>query len=468
MLPASPMRTDVIPPQVHDLCRALRDGGHEAFVVGGCVRDLVRDDHLRIKDWDVTTSASPHEVVRIFGKRAIPTGLAHGTVTVLCGHGDARMPIEVTTYRGEGAYSDGRRPDAVTFVRTLEEDLARRDFTMNALALDPTTAELRDVYGGVADIERRTIRAVGEARARFGEDGLRALRAVRFAAQLEFSVDPGTLAAIPETLDVFAKVSMERVRDEMMKILAARQPSRGLSLMADTGLLARAVPELAESFGVTQNRHHAFDVWSHTLATVDACRNDPIVRWAALLHDVAKPRTRAAKDGEPGEYTFFRHDLVGADMAEAILKRLRFPNREREEIVGLVRNHMFWYSPEWTDATVRRFLVRIGPEAFEPLVELRVGDVVGRGRGEDPETEIGELRRRVAETLAKAQALKVSDLAIGGRDLIGELGLRPGPLLGEILRALLERVIEDPALNEREALLALARAHAATGAPTDG
>ena len=440
MLPPQAMRTDVIPPQVQALCAALRARGHEAFVVGGCVRDLVRDDHPRIKDWDVTTSASPQEVVRLFGRRAIPTGLQHGTVTVLSGQGDARMPIEVTTYRGEGAYSDGRRPDTVTFVRTLEEDLARRDFTMNALALDPATGELRDVYGGLADIGARTIRAVGDPRARFGEDGLRALRAVRFAAQLEFTVAPDTLAAIPETLDVFARVSMERVRDEMMKILSARQPSRGLGLMAETGLLARAVPELAESLGVQQNRHHAFDVWTHTLATVDAARNDPVVRWAALLHDVAKPRTRAPKDGEPGEFTFFRHDLVGADMSEAILKRLRFPNRERDEIVGLVR---------------------IGPDAFPRLIDLRVADVVGRGRGEDPEGEIGELRRRAEETIEKAQALKVSDLAIGGRDLMGVLRLPPGPLLGEILRALLERVIDDPAQNEREALLAAAREHVA-------
>lgn len=452
------MDLTAIPGQVRELCRALRHKGHEAFVVGGCVRDLLRGVHRDVNDWDVTTSARPDEVRAVFGpKKTIPTGIAHGTVTVLIGHGDDRMPIEVTTYRGEGAYSDGRRPDSITFVRTLEEDLARRDFNMNAVALDPEDGRLVDPFGGAEEIRRRLIRAVGDAQARFSEDGLRPLRAVRFAAQLEFEIDPATFAAIPATLDVFARVSMERVRDEMLKIMASPRPSRGLDLMQRAGLLGRVIPELEEAVGCAQNRHHSHDVWTHTLATVDACQGGPIERFGALLHDVAKPRTRAAKDDEPGEFTFYRHDVVGADLTDEILRRLKFSNKERELVAAMVRHHMFWYTPEWSDATVRRFMMRVGPEVLPPLFRLRAADVIGRGRGEDPDAELGELRRRVERVEAEAQALKVSDLAISGKDLLGELGLAPGPRVGEILRALLEVVVEDPTANQRDRLLELAR-----------
>jgi tRNA nucleotidyltransferase (CCA-adding enzyme) len=452
------MDLSIVPAQVKAVVAELEKRGFEAYIVGGCVRDLLRGQHGHIKDWDVTTSATPTEVVAAFGpRRTIPTGMQHGTVTVLSGHGDARLSIEVTTYRGEGAYSDGRRPDSVTFVRSLEEDLARRDFNMNAIALDPHTGALRDPFDGAGDIAARVIRAVGVPLDRFREDGLRCMRAVRFAAQLEFTLDAATYDAIPGALDVFDKVSMERVRDELMKTLGARRPSLGLDPMQRSGLLARAVPELVASVGVSQNRHHAHDVWNHVLATVDACTPDPVVRLGALLHDVAKPATRAPKEDEPGEFTFYRHDLVGADMAEAICQRLRLSNKDRELVVAMVKNHMFWYSPEWSDATVRRFIIRVGPEVIPPLFALREADVIGRGRGEDPETELGELRRRIEGVVAAAQALKVSDLAIGGRELIAELGLAPGPILGQILRALLDRVVEDPALNDRERLLELAR-----------
>jgi tRNA nucleotidyltransferase (CCA-adding enzyme) len=447
-----------VPDDVVALCRKLREAGFEAWLVGGAVRDLLRKQPA--KDFDVATSAAPAEVTRVFGrKRTIPTGEKHGTVTVLTERDGEKAQVEVTTYRGEGAYSDGRRPDAVVFVRTLDEDLKRRDFTMNAIAYDPLAAELADPYGGQKDLADGRIRAVGDPLERFREDGLRAMRAVRFAAQHEFAIDPPTEAAIPQALDVFAKVSAERVRDELLKILSARRPSIGLELMHTTGLLGKTIPELLEGVGFTQNRYHAHDVWHHTLAAVDATDRigDPpwLVRFAALLHDVAKPRTAADKPDAPGERTFFRHEHVGAAMAEDITRRLKLSTRERETIVNLVGNHMFWYTPEWSDGTVRRFISRVGPEQLDALFALRAGDVRARGHGEEPGVEVDELRARVAEQIAQQSALKITDLAVGGGDVMQVLGVPPGPIIGEVLRRLLERVLDDASLNERERLIAL-------------
>jgi tRNA nucleotidyltransferase (CCA-adding enzyme) len=447
-----------VPKDVVELCKTLRDAGYEAWLVGGAVRDLLRGKPA--KDFDVATSAQPADVTRIFGrKRTIPTGEKHGTVTVLTEREGVRQHVEVTTYRGEGAYTDGRRPDEVTFVNSLDEDLKRRDFTMNAIAYDPLDDVLADPYGGQADLAARRIRAVGDPLERFREDGLRTMRAVRFAAQHELEIDPPTLAAIPEAIDVFKKVSAERVRDELCKILAARKPSIGLELMRTTGLLAETIPELLEGVGMHQNRWHKHDVWHHTLAAVDAtdCTGDPpwLVRFAALLHDVAKPRTAKPKEDSPAENTFFRHEHVGAAMSEEIGKRLKLSNQERETIVNLVGNHMFWYTPEWSDGTVRRFISRVGVEHLDGLFALRAGDVRARGQGEEPGTEIDELKQRVEHELANAAALKITDLAVGGGDVMQVLGCKPGPIIGDVLRALLERVLDDASLNDRDKLRAL-------------
>ena len=447
-----------VPADVVELCQKLRDGGFEAWVVGGAVRDLLRG--AAAKDFDVATSAQPADVTRIFGrKRTIPTGEKHGTVTVLTERGGEKQHVEVTTYRGEGAYSDGRRPDAVVFVRTLDEDLKRRDFTMNAIAYDPLADALVDPYGGQRDLAARVIRAVGDPLERFLEDGLRAMRAVRFAAQLEFAIDPPTERAIPDAIEVFRKVSAERVRDELVKILGAKKPSIGLELMRTTGLLAASIPELLEGVGMHQNRFHAHDVWHHTLAAVDATElgGDPpwLVRFAALLHDVAKPRTAAPKEDSPSENTFYRHESVGAAMAEEICRRLKLANAERDTIVNLVGNHMFWYTPEWSDGTVRRFISRVGVEHLDALFALRAGDVRARGHAEEPGVEIDELKARAAAEIAKDAALKITDLAVGGADVMEVLGCKPGPIIGDVLRALLERVLDDDTLNTREQLRAL-------------
>jgi tRNA nucleotidyltransferase (CCA-adding enzyme) len=448
-----------VPTAVVSLCERLREAGHEAFVVGGCVRDLLL--RRTPPDWDMATSARPEEVVRLF-KRVIPTGMKHGTVTVLMAAAPgAELPVEVTTYRGEGAYSDGRRPDSVHFVRTLTEDLARRDFTINAMALDPLAGHetLADPFGGQADLAARLIRAVGDPLERFGEDGLRIMRALRFASTLEMELDPATLAAIPARLEVLARVSWERVTGELMKLLGGRRPSRALDLIEKTGVLKVILPEMLPAVGCTQNRYHALDVWQHTLLAVDNTPLDVpggvLVRLAALLHDVAKPTCRAENPQHPGEFTFYKHDHVGADMCEAIGLRLRLSNAQREHLCSLVGHHLFYYTAEWTDATVRRFINRVGAERLPDLFALRTGDVCGRGRGEDPETEIAELRARVEKELSQRSALKVTDLCINGRDVMTALGIPPSRRVGQMLEALLERVLDDPSLNERERLVAL-------------
>ncbi len=443
-----------IPPDVLGLCRRLREAGHAAFVVGGSVRDLLIG--RAPGDFDVATSAPPEATLGIFGARyAIPTGLQHGTVTVLAGK--AQRHVEVTTFRGEGAYLDGRRPSSVTFGATLEEDLARRDFTMNAIAFDPASGALIDPFDGQGDIVHKIVRAVGNPILRFTEDGLRPMRAVRQAAQLGFALDPSTQVAIPLTFDSFRKVSAERIRDELHKLLLAPTPSQGIELMRATGLLAEVLPEMLPTIGCAQNRFHKHDVYRHTLATVDAAGPDFVVRMAALLHDLGKPQTRAPREDAPGEYSFFHHEQVGVDIAEAICTRLKLSAAERTTICALVGGHMFYYTPDWSDGTVRRFVKRMGPDLVPPLFSLREADVISRGRGEDPQCETRDLRDRIARVATEDAALRVTDLAIDGKDVMRVLGIPPSRRVGEVLEQLLEKVLDDPKLNRRETLEALVR-----------
>ena len=456
MSPSSPLSLEAlraeVPPDVLAICRRLREAGHQAHLVGGGVRDMLIGRPPT--DFDLATDARPEAVVALFGTTfAIPTGLKHGTVTVLS---ETRRPVEVTTFRGEGEYLDGRRPVSVTYVDTLVEDLSRRDFTMNAVAFDPLDGRLSDPFDGQGDLARRLIRAVGDPLVRFREDGLRPLRGVRQAAQLEFEVDPPTLDAIPQTLDVFRKVSAERIRDELFKMLGARQPSRGLELMRQTGLLGEVIPELLEGVGCIQNRFHKHDVFGHTLSVVDATQADAVGRLGALLHDVGKPRARQPREGAPGEYSFFKHEYVGAEMADAICRRLKLANADRDRVVAMVKNHMFFYMADWSDGTIRRFVRRVGGrDGLGDLFALREGDVKGRGFGEDPDEELAELRSRIAVVADADAALKVTDLKIDGKDVMRILGIAPGREIGVILERLLERVLDDPSLNDREKLAAM-------------
>ncbi|HVH45576.1 MAG TPA: HD domain-containing protein [Labilithrix sp.] len=441
----------VVPKDVFAIVEKLRAAGRYAWIVGGCVRDSLLGK--AVADWDVATEARPNELMKIF-PRAIPTGLQHGTVTlVLGGH-----HYEITTLRGETTYSDGRRPDAVHFVEEIESDLARRDFTINAIAVDPQSGQLIDPFGGRTDLDAKVIRAVGKAFERFSEDGLRVLRAARFSATLEFDLAPETFAAIAPTLDTFRKVSAERVRDEWVKTMKAKRPSRAFDVMRESGILGVSCPELLEGVGMEQNKWHTFDVWRHGMACMDACVGDPVLRIAALLHDVGKPRSRAFSD-KTQDWTFYDHDRIGAEIADPICARLRFSTDERHRIVALVRHHLFHYD-NWSDAAVRRWIRRVGKERIEDLYALNEADIRGKAPAVDPEAllPLVALKGHVEKVLAEGAALSTRDLAIDGHDLMKELGIKPGRIFGEILEALLEDVIADPSLNERATLLEKARA----------
>jgi tRNA nucleotidyltransferase (CCA-adding enzyme) len=417
-------------------------------VVGGSLRDVLlgRDPG----DWDLTTSALPEQTQASFdGARYENT---FGTVAV-----DSRDPsvglVEITTMRSDHDYADFRRPHRVDFSKDVAADLSRRDLTVNAIAWGAEAGgepRVVDPYDGRGDLSAGILRAVGDPRVRFEEDALRMLRTVRLASTLGFGIEPATLAAIQARADLVAHLSGERIAEEMRRILAAPVPSVGLRLLADTGLLDPISPDLAAQRGVPQNKIAGEDLWDHTLRAVDAAPTEPpYLRMAALLHDVGKPATMA--DGR-----FLGHDLVGADLADRLLDRLRWPRQERQRIVHLVRQHMYGYTPDWSDAAVRRFIVKVGPEALDDLFLLREADNVGSGRPRDG-GGLAEIRQRVAAQLDAGVVLTMADLAIGGDDLMGELGLRPSPQVGAILRDLLTRAIADPSINTRERLLAAAR-----------
>jgi putative nucleotidyltransferase with HDIG domain len=443
---------NLIPDDVLAIYRRLAGQGHSAYLVGGSVRDLLLGRPPG--DFDVATSAPPEQVMQLFGQRyAVPTGLRHGTVTVLGSSRSEGRHVEVTTFRSEGAYLDGRRPETVRFGATLDEDLSRRDFTMNAIAYDPGTDVIVDPHDGRADLARRCVRAVGNPVERFREDGLRPMRAVRQAAQLGFTLDPATHAAIPAALDVFRQVSAERIRDELGKLLGAPTPSQGIDLMRETGLLGAVIPELLEGVGQVQHQFHRYDVYRHTLETLDSApAGDAGLRLGALLHDVAKPRTQQPRPDAPGQFTFFRHEHLGAEMADDICRRLKLPTTEREDVVELVAHHMFFYRSDWTDGSVRRFVRRVGQERLARLLALREADISGRGFGEDPQCETHELRTRIDQVASQDAALRVTDLAIDGHDVMRLLGIAGGRKVGEVLESLLEAVLDEPALNTREEL----------------
>ncbi|MDR0387095.1 MAG: HD domain-containing protein [Treponema sp.] len=450
-----------IHPILKEVAGIFNRAGKQVFLVGGAVRDIVRGK--KAHDWDLATDARPEEVIALF-KKVIPTGIKHGTVTILY-KGNS---LEVTTFRTESDYRDGRRPGRVEYAAAIEEDLSRRDFTMNAMALELPGGRLADPFGGAEDIKRGIIRCVGRAEERFDEDGLRPLRALRFAAQLGFTLDGAILEAIPGALGTTAKVSPERVRDELDKILTSPKPSAAFLPMEKTGLLALLLPDLAACRGVEQKGYHRFDVLDHSLLACDyaAAHGFPLhVILAALLHDIGKPRTRDLKEGV---WTFHNHERESARLARNILTSFRYPNAVTGATVHLIEEHMFFYEDAWTDAAVRRFIIRVGEENLHDLYALRRCDTYGTAGVAPSPTLLLPLMRRVEAALAQSRAFSLKDLAVSGKDLMA-IGVTPGPGMGTILNELLETVVDDPALNRKEALLEIAanyaRTHGLTGPP---
>lgn len=433
-----------MPTPVAQIIQTLLVKGFEAYPVGGCVRDLLLGKSPT--DWDITTSATPDQVTPLFEK-VVPTGLEFGTVTVLIDG----VAYEVTTYRAEERYSDGRHPDSVRFGKTLEEDLSRRDFTVNAMAFDVEKNNVIDPFEGQKDLQAKLIRCVGDPVKRFSEDGLRSIRACRFAAKLGFKIEPKTLAAVSETLDTTKKVAVERIKDEMNKMMEADKPSIGIEYMRETGLLEFILPELMQTIGVEQPKpFHLYDVYGHSIRACDAApNNDRMVRLAALFHDIGKPK---CKEGD----TFYGHDRVGAEITINLMRRLKFSNAEIDRVSLLVREHMFHYLPEWTDSAVRRFIKRVGEENIEPLFLVRKADVAGMER-EVTDVELAPFRTRIQKVFDEDQALHVKQLKVDGNDVMKVLGIPPGQKVGEILNALMEDVLEDPRENDHDKLLARIR-----------
>jgi len=444
------MRVD---PALKEIASLFINNDKEIYLVGGAVRDMLMGKNIH--DWDLATNALPDEVSEIIkraGGKVVPTGIKHGTVTVFYKNNSA----EITTFRLESGYSDGRRPDQVNYTSDIKEDLSRRDFTMNAIALRLPEGETVDPFGGAKDIKAGVIRCVGNAAERFSEDGLRPLRAVRFAAQLGFEIEKNTLDAIGGALDVCTKVSWERVRDEIDKILASPLPSRAFRLMEKTGLLKLFIGELAACRGIEQKGFHQFDVLDHCLLACDyaaAKGYSRELRLASLFHDVGKPQARQVD--ESGVYTFYRHEEISAEMCREILERLRYPNAVTGSVCHLIKEHMFLYTDEWTDAAVRRFIARIGESNLEDIYRLRRSDAYAFTGKESNSVSVQLLADRVNDVLAAGRAFSLKDLAVTGNDLM-ETGIKPGKTMGIILNELLETVLDDPAQNTREKLLEIA------------
>lgn len=432
-----------IPEKASHIISVLTEAGFEAYVVGGCVRDAIlgRD----AADWDITTNALPSQVKALF-PRTLDTGLQHGTVTVMQG----KEGFEVTTYRIDGEYLDGRHPDRVTFTPSLLEDLKRRDFTVNAMAYNEKEG-LVDAFGGLEDLERRRIRCVGDPRERFTEDALRILRAVRFSAQLDFTIEEKTRAALSEFAPRLLKVSAERIQTELVKLLTSSHPEV-FRVVWETGISAVILPEFDACMDTPQNNpHHCWSVGEHTLRALPFVEPDKVLRLAVLLHDIGKPPVRTTD--ECGIDHFYSHAQKGAEMAGSILRRLKFDNDTRKRVARLVQVHDDLQIAA-AQRSVRRAVYRIGADLFPDYLKLRRADIMAQNPDVRQEklNELARIEEMYQEILEAQQCLSLKDLAVTGRDLI-EAGMQPGPELGRTLNQLLELVIEHPEYNTKESLL---------------
>lgn len=441
-----------IPEAVQHIAETLENGGFEAYLVGGCTRDLLLG--RTPKDWDITTNATPEQIQGLFPADDTFCNNDFGTVGVKSDdtEDEALKVVEVTPYRTEGTYSDARRPDKVEFGVSLEEDLKRRDFTVNAIAYRITTGETVDLFDGMGDLTKKRLKTVGNPDERFTEDALRMMRAVRLAAQLNFAIEAGTMASIAKNSDNLQKIAIERIADEFSRLLMTDTPLQGIALMQRLDLLQHVIPELEEGIGCEQGGTHAYDVFEHNLRTCQAAADKGFsleMRTAALLHDIAKPRTRGK--GKHKEYSFYGHEVVGAKMTRNILKNLRIPRDFSEKVVNLVRWHMFFADPdEITLTAVRRTITRIGEDHIDDLLNLRVCDRIGTGRPKEQPFRFRKYKAMVDQALRDPISVKL--LKINGDRIMDITGEKPGKTLGYVLHALLEEVLEDPSKNAAEYL----------------
>lgn len=439
-----------IPKEVEIVSSGLRKAGFEAYLVGGCVRDLIIGKEP--KDWDITTNATPEQIQGIFTDSFYEND--YGTVGVKTGSLDARLAIiEVTPYRTESAYSDKRRPDTVTFGASLLEDLARRDFTINAIALDDAQGHLIDPYEGQKDIKDKLVRAVGNASLRLNEDALRMLRAVRFVAELDFGIDGGTAEAISKNSEHLRHVSRERVRDELVRILNSDKPMNALVLAQQLGILKFISPDLPRGIGVEQNQAHSYNVFEHNLRSLQHAADKGWsldIRLAALFHDVSKPETRCWSETKK-EWSFHGHEVVGSRVTKKALEDLRFPRETIERATKLVRWHMFFSDPEQiTLSAVRRMITNVGEEHIWDLLNLRICDRVGTGRPKEQPFRFRKYKAMVEQALRDPISVKM--LKTNGEHIMKTFHVNPGPKIGWTLNALLEEILDDSARNTREYL----------------
>lgn len=427
-----------LPDKVNSFLKAVQDAGFDCFVVGGSVRDLLLE--REVGDWDFTTNATPEEIIEIFPDSFYDN--RYGTVGVKV---DGEI-FEITPFRKEGKYSDLRHPDKIEWAKTLDEDLARRDFTINAIALG---VKIIDPFGGQEDLKKKIIKAVGDPEKRFQEDALRLMRAVRIATQLGFSIEEKTWAAMWNNAALLKNISSERIRDELIKIISADYPADGIRLLDNAGLLEYILPELTKGRGVDQHgTHHTDDVFTHSVKALEQCENKNwIVRFATLIHDIGKPVTYRERNGKA---TFYNHETVGANIAKQIAERLHFSKEDREKLYMLVRWHMFSVSEFLLDSAIRRFIRRVGAENTTDILDLRTADRLGSGasktswRHEDFKKRIIEVQKHIPS---------VKDLKVNGKDVMEILKIPPGPKVGEILEKLFIEISKDPSRNDRSYLL---------------
>jgi len=444
--------TTLIPKEVLKIYRALEENNFEAYFVGGSVRNLILK--RTIKDWDLTTNATPEQILKAF-----PNGFydnEFGTVGVPVKIGKEDHVVEITTYRTETSYKDNRHPESVSWGKTLAEDLSRRDFTINAIALkigEKDVFELIDPYDGEKDLQKKILRAVGDPNLRFKEDALRLLRAVRIATELGFTIDKKTWEKIIEDSLLIEHISAERIKAELLRILASDNPYEGIMLLKDSGLLGFILPELLEGIGVSQvrpGRHHTTDVFTHNILSLKFCPSkNPLVRFATLLHDAGKPKV-AARD-EEGYVIFHNHEVAGARIAEKICDRLKFSKKEKEKVVMLIRWHMFSVNENQTDAAIRRFIRKIGVNNVKEMMDLRVADRLGGGT-QTAESWRLKLFKEKIEGQLKPAPFSINDMAIDGNDVMRILNIKPGPAIGKILNQLFVEADEDLSKNNKEFL----------------